>query len=133
MSSWEVRPFEGLGPLAFGSARHDVRRLLGPYWTFENAPGAVETDCFDGVGVHAHYDEAGRLELAEAFHPAEITLDGKSLIGRPAATVFDELESTGRRPRHVEGRYRIDSDGLALIVENGQVRGVSVFRRGYRG
>jgi hypothetical protein len=73
--AWEVRPLIGVGPLAFGISRADVRHLLGEASRlFRKGPERVQfTDEFAALGVHLYYDVDDRLEFVEGWNEPTAT------------------------------------------------------------
>ena len=49
----EIKPFEAIGPLAFGAMRSEVReRLGGGLSSFRKTAGAEPTDSYDLLGLN---------------------------------------------------------------------------------
>lgn len=69
VSTWELRPLIGVGPLAFGISRAEVRNLLGESSRlFRKPPERVQfTDEYAALGVHLYYDVDNRLEFVEGW------------------------------------------------------------------
>jgi hypothetical protein len=139
---FEITPYIGVGPMAFGMTREEIRRGLGaPVESFMKTPtSAAPTDAFDTLGIHVHHTSDERCEAVEFFRALTgPTFRGQRLLGRP----FAEIE---RWLRMIDPDVRSDSSGLtsllfgfglyapsALDDPQSSVEGVIVFRRGYYG
>ena len=132
--TWDIKPFVSVGPLRFGESRSAIRETLGGSGdTFEKVPGAIPTDAYDELGVHAHYDKEDRLCLVELFEPAAVTFDSIELLDNDLGTVQRDLEKLGAARHVVDNGIRYDDLGFVLVVMDDQVDGVSVFKNGYFG
>jgi hypothetical protein len=127
-NAWEIRPFEGIGPLRFGQARDDVRALLGPPTRgFRKVPfAATEADAFIELGLHVYFSPEYRVETVDAVAPSTATLHGLSFLGRPVEDVVQEMEEFGLRHHS----FQFDDAGVGLYEEDGVVRCVTVYPRG---
>jgi len=130
--TWEIKPFASVGPMQFGQSRTAIRSVLGAkYDTFEKVPGAIPTDAYDELGVHAYYDESDRLCLVELFEPASASIDSVELLESDVATVLEELQDRGIERQEVDNGYKYDELGFVVVVMDGEIDGVSVFKKGY--
>jgi hypothetical protein len=98
MKTWEIVPFTSVGPVRFGMSRSGARHLLGEHFsTFRKTPQSQsETDAYDSLGLHLHYDCEERLIFAEAFAQCGVTLEGVSFMSRPLAEAIQEMASIGQ-------------------------------------
>ena len=127
--SWEIHPHRGVGVLTFGQSRSEMRTLLGPPTrSFRKVPFAVtDTDAFNSLGLHVYYDPDYRVESVDAFEPSTVSLDGIAFVARPVDEVVREMEAKGFR----HNSLTFEDAGIALFEEDGIVRCVTIFPRGY--
>src|SRR5437764_14877014 len=59
--TWEVVPFERVGPIELGATKRDVLRVLkeDPFYT--SARGPVTTEVFRDAGADVEFDPEGRV------------------------------------------------------------------------
>lgn len=133
MQAWQVRPFDGLGPLGFGLSRAEIHALLGDgFKTFAKQPASVAvTDAYEDLGLHLYYDSAERLEFIEAFEPTDPIYSGVHLLRSERTLVLQELQESGHMPRFDDGGYFYDELGFALYAPIERIEAVSLFRPGY--
>jgi hypothetical protein len=126
---WEIVPYTRVGPLRFGEPRSEVRGRFGPpSKVFKKVPFADnDTDAFDQVCIHAYYDLTDLLESIDAWGASLIQFDGLPLLGAKVDEITAELARRGYS--HCD--YLFERAGFSLYVIDGDVRGVSVFARGY--
>ncbi len=130
--TWEIKPYISVGPILFGQPRSAIRQVLGgKYDTFEKVPGAVPADAYDHLGVHAYYDKQDRLCLVELFEPASVTFSSLELLNDDIETVTQALQEKGIERLEVDNGYKYNQLGIVLIIVDGQVDGVSVFKEHY--
>jgi hypothetical protein len=88
-------------------------------------------EAYEGAGLHAYYDSAGRLDLIEAFQPCSRVFAGIELLGDARGVVASprELGLVGREDG--EGGIWFEDQGFALYAPSEASEGVSVFGRGY--
>lgn len=85
----EIYPHVGVGPIAFGMTREDVRRAVGQAArTFLKGPYAtIPMDSFDNLGIHVSYKKPETCNAIELVSAANPTFQGQRLMERP----FDQL------------------------------------------
>lgn len=73
--NWELRPLIGIGPLAFGISRAEVREIVGESSRlFRKAPTDVQlTDEYAALGIHLYYDVDDRLQFMEGWNEPKAT------------------------------------------------------------
>jgi hypothetical protein len=75
---FEIRPFEGVGPLTFGFTAQDVASTVGPpLKRLKNWKGNYEEY---REGFKTCYDERGRLVEVVLFPPSSAILEGRDLF-----------------------------------------------------
>lgn len=120
---WELRPFEGAGPLRFGMSRDQVIELLGqPGRVLDREPILVEVN----GDVQPGYDHDGRLN---ALHTAgtALTWRGIGLTDRPASEVERDLTAAGVPSEADTSGPAVPSLGIELYAPwPGRVQGVLV-------
>ena len=131
-NSWNVIAFSGVGPLHFGCTRSEVRSVLGgdPALFRKGANAPSETDAYDELGFHLHYDLEDRLECIEAFGSCSISFRNVPLLQVPLGQVIDELAKLGLTYRYDDG-YFFDQAGFVLQATETVVDDVTVYRKGY--
>lgn len=128
----EIKPFYSVGVLVFGDDRKNARsNLNSKYFTFTKYRGETETDSFDEIGLHLYYDSCDRLELVEAFHPADISFQGVRFIGQNLDAVKLEMEKLGFTWVGADVGVDFPEAGIALTAPTGVVQGVSAHRKDY--
>ena len=133
-TTWDLRPFEGFGPLRFGMLRSEVQQVLGTTpLEFRKAPSSKSlTQAYDRQGLHAYYDDSDRLEYADVFDPCVLRWGGVDLLNPDASSVVGELAGLGVEARDDgDGSIWFDSLGFALYAPDKRIEGVGVFTRGY--
>lgn len=128
----DIIPFVGTGPLRFGMTRLQVRSLLREEASvFRKGPSATtDTDAFDHLGLHLHYDAQDRLECIEGFGSCPITYKNFSPMNVSLQEVLVGLESFGLTHRYDDG-YFFDDAGFVLYAPDDVVQAVTVYRKGY--
>ena len=128
----EIIPFSSVGALAFGDVRMDARAKLNDKCsTFLKDVGENETDSFDDIGLHVYYDDDGRLEFVEAFHPADISFHGVHFLGRDVGAVTRDMNALGFTNIGADVGVDFPDAGIALTAPSGVVEGVAAHRKGY--
>jgi hypothetical protein len=100
---WVLRPFEGVGSVAFGAPRAEVRdafrgghQHLHTYDEYRRVP----EDRFVNPGesiVDVEYDDEHRvLSISVAIRPVTLA-DGLLVVGAPAQEVFRQLRERGHQ------------------------------------
>lgn len=133
MSDWQIQPFVGVGPVAFGMTRDSVRRQLNeePRVIVKN-PGHPPMEQYPKSGLQAHYDSLGLLELVEFYPTSSVDIGGIELLGRGLDDVRHDLAGVGLSARNDGlGDIMYDSHGFGLYVESDEIASVSVFSREY--
>ena len=97
ITRWEIVPYVGVGPIQFGQTRSQVRSLLGGNVSvFRKGPSAsTETDAFNELGLHLHYDAQDRLECIEAWGPCPIYYKDVALLNVGVQEVLARLAGLG--------------------------------------
>lgn len=131
-NGWDIAPYEGVGPIRFGMTRSQVQSLLGgSVSTFRKGPYAsTDTDAYDQLGLHLHYDKGDRLECIEAWGPCPIYYQGASLLNANIQAVLERLAALGLSSRYDDG-YFFDDAGFALYAPDDVVKAVTVYPKGY--
>lgn len=115
---FDLEPLRSVGPISFGMARDDVRRVLAaPFESFMKTPQAVQTaDDFAGLNIHVYYDSELRCNGVELWPGADFRVDGSEVLRRPWGEVKTWL------PR-LDPRFKIQNScvsafqiGLSLYV-----------------
>lgn len=132
INRWEITPYVGVGPLRFGLTRSQARSLLGTSVSaFRKGPYAsTETDAYDGLGLHLHYDGNDRLECIEAWGSCPVYYKDAALLNASVQEVLERLANLGLSSRYDDG-YFLDDGGFALYAPDDVVKAVTVYRKGY--
>ena len=129
MTDWDLRPYEGVGPLTFGMTRDDVGHLqLGNSRVVRRTLGSLVEQFLD-VGVLVHYvgesdDVVGLVEFAGERYPSW----GGLQLGKGPVADTEALASTGLRAVTDDlGSVWFEDIGIALYAEGEDTYAVSVF------
>jgi hypothetical protein len=130
---FEIRANEGAGDLRFGMTRQEIRETIGrPFETFfKSSTSEMETDSFDNDSIHVFYKRPGLCEAIEFYPPANVSLHGRPLLGRP----YDEIAGYLREidPSAEEDDVSITSyqHGVGVYGPSTEVESVIAFEREY--
>jgi hypothetical protein len=129
---WDIAPYEGVGPLRFGLTRSQAQSLLGrDVSVFRKGPYAsTETDAYDALGLHLHYDGKDRLECIEAWGSCPIYYKDTPLLNASVQEVLERLKNLGLSSRYDDG-YFFDGGGFVPYAPDDVVKAVTVYRKGY--
>ena len=122
---FEIRPYDGVGPLTFGMSIRNARAALaqplatlGRGWAKvvsflkDSRRDGVPTDAIDELGLHLYYRvhaERVVLSAVELFSPAEPEICGVSLFAAPFAHVREQLLAH-------DPTLQAESDGLRSLT-----------------
>lgn len=130
--SWQIESFKSVGPISFGQSRDEIRNLLGSgFRSFKKTEGENDTDAYDSLGIHLYYDDDDRVEFVEAFSPADLSINGVSLVGRKTSDAINDLRALGYDSEQDDVGYNYDDIGVGLTVNGDAVEGVGVCKEGY--
>jgi hypothetical protein len=81
--TWEVRSYDGVGPLQLGVDASAVAGAIGPATRHIDGDEADEgsTDLYAALGVLVRYDADGRVEAIELAGPVVPVVAGRLLLG----------------------------------------------------
>lgn len=87
---WEIKPFEGVGPIRFGMSASEVEAVIGPP---DSRRKGDDTEYRGDRAPIVSYDD-GKVTEIECYYDIEggVTLDGLDLFGRIGLEVMRELE-----------------------------------------
>ena len=129
--TWEIKPYQSVGPIQLGRHRKEIRQQLGPRFTsFAKDVGENETDAYDDLGIHLYYDDDNQIAMLEAFEPAALSLNGIALLGREFDEVGPHLVKRGYKGKPTDVGYQYDDAGIALTLNGSTLEGVAVCRKG---
>jgi len=94
-TTWVIDGSTGFEQLRIGDDRSAVRARFGDFQVFRRTPEAPETDHFVASGIQVTYDDEGRVEFIEVMTPADPSLRGSCLLGRPTEDVIADLRVRG--------------------------------------
>lgn len=128
---FEIRPFEGFGPVAFNMSRAEVQSILGD----------PDTELRDGTrlrfptwGLFVDFDGEGRCEYIESYPPCIPVIEGLRLGGE-RWEVETLLASNGYRLCRRTGVEASTTEcaemGFALWGEEGKLEAIAAWRQGY--
>ncbi|OGL65909.1 hypothetical protein A3F52_05020 [Candidatus Uhrbacteria bacterium RIFCSPHIGHO2_12_FULL_47_11] len=102
------QPFQSIGEIVFNMTRKQVRQTLkGKVKEFLKTPQSKRmTDAFGDLGFHVYYDDQEQCEAVELFNPAQVSFEGKQLIGTPYQEVKEHFI---KKDEHLE------EDGAGFI------------------
>ena len=116
--AFDLRPLQGVGPIDFGMARDDVRRMLNaPYEEFMKTPDAtIPTDDVPTLNIHVYYDDQLRCKGVELWPGADLRVDGHEVLRRPWHEVEAWLTQVAPGFKRKDSLIVADSIGLSLYV-----------------
>lgn len=136
--TYEIRTYEGVGPISFGMSAPEVREAVGaPHIPIDKGGGPVPTDVFTSLGILVYYKPPAVCEAVEFAGPESPTFRGQQLLRRPYSEVEEWLKT-------LDAELETDTAGLtsyklglglyapsALKEPDEPVEGVFVFEQGY--
>jgi DNA-directed RNA polymerase subunit N (RpoN/RPB10) len=133
MDSWQIRPFDGVGPLKFGMSRSSIRGTLGgKFRTFRKTRRSEsETEAYDELGLHFYYDAKDELNFIEAFPQCgELSWNQVRFFHGDLQTVVEKMREAGQSEiSDSSGRY-FEGLGISLYAPYaGRIESVGAFRR----
>jgi hypothetical protein len=130
--TWDVVPFERVGPIELGATKRDVLRQLkeDPFYT--SVRGPITTEVFRDAGADVEFDPEGRVLGVIARSSVVLArYDAVLLSERSEAEVILDLEALGHTVHRSEGGVVVPDLGLRCFIEEGVVTGVMGVRRDY--
>lgn len=130
--TWDLVPFERVGPIELGATKRDVLRLLkeDPFHT--SVRGPITTEVFRDTGADVEFDPEGYVLGVIARSSVVLTrYDAVLLSERTEAEVILDLEALGHTVHRSEGGVLVPDLGLRCFIEEGVVTGVMGVRRDY--
>jgi hypothetical protein len=115
-----ITPLKSVGSIEFGSTAETIRSVVSSPWeTFLKDLTAPDepTDAFDEAGFHVYY-VAGRCEAVECFAPAELTLNGQQILGKPYRVIKQLLESMDANIQPYDSGIRARTLCISLYASN---------------
>jgi hypothetical protein len=134
MEMWEIRPFDGCGPVKFGMSRSEVRALLGSHFsTFKKGAEAFNlTDSYDSIGLHLYYDGKGELDFVEAFSPCAPCFNEIHFIGNNPQRILAQMRALGHEAIAITAVFCFERLGISIYVPSSEavkIESVGLFRR----
>ena len=130
--TWDVVPFERVGPIELGSVKRDVLRRLKEEPFHTTTRGPITTEVFRDTGADVEFDPEGRVLGVIARSDVVLTrFDAVLLSERTEAEVILDLEALGYTVLRSEGGIVVPDLGLRCFIEEGVVTGVMGVRRDY--
>jgi hypothetical protein len=108
---FDIRSYEGVGPIRFGMTPSKVRAALG--MEFENfrrgGPETYPCDYYKGLQCFVYYDDKhGLVDAVEFAEPAQPTLNGLNLLGLPFADMITRI-------RELDADVAVENDGFTSL------------------
>jgi hypothetical protein len=130
---WEIRPFEGVGPLSFGMKRNEVRSTVREEpRPFRKALSEGKlTDAYEKPIFHAHFDDADCLEFVEFGEPSAVTLNGQRIFALEPTTAEKYIRLFDHELSVDDEGFDSFSLGITVFVTGGHIEGVGVCSRDY--
>lgn len=131
---WELRPFEGMGPVELGMSRDQVIELLGPP-DIKIGDDPLLEEGYRGPAVRIEFDPDQRVVSVTALPDRPVTWE-RALAGRPAGELAADLTRDGHQVRHEALTESLLVHDLGLILfapeeDGGLVEAITVTRRDY--
>jgi hypothetical protein len=95
MREWPIVDRRGFADLRLGDRRAVVRERFGEFRVFRRTPDSAEADQFLPSGLMVTYGADGGVAFIEIPPPANPTIQGVALIGRPLTDVRGDLAAHG--------------------------------------
>lgn len=138
---FDIRPYEGAGPVRFGMTRAEVRAAVAaPSEEFRKSAGdELPTDAFDTAGLHVYYKRPGVCEAVELAAPAVPVLEEQFLLRQPYAALRRWFEAHDKTVETDESGLTSFRYGVGLYAPQADSNpaappeGVIVFEKGYYG
>jgi hypothetical protein len=135
--NYDLRPYDGVGPLKIGISRVEVHGMLGDSPPSFLKAGETLTDIYEQFGLFVYYDGEAKADAFELFPPANPTFESESILGRSFREVQDwfrkldpnlETDGAGFTSLHFGvGVYA----PFAMKEPEEPVEAVILFREGY--
>lgn len=129
----EIKPFIGIGDIAFGKSRRNIRENLGSDFTsFKKTSLSVsETDAYDNIGIYLFYDENDCLNFFELFPPFLVSYKGISFFDQSETTLIQLLRGNGVNLAPNSVGYDAPDFGFGIYVNESKIDGVCVYKKNY--
>ena len=95
--SWELTPFEGIGPLRFNMTRADVIARLGEPDVIVDDDPLLPTEGYRDAGVRVTYDQQRRVLVLQTIPGRGVSLRGVVVSGRQVDDIEHDLNEIGIR------------------------------------
>lgn len=123
---WDIRPYEGAGPLTFDMTPDEVQGKLGK--AEKVVPGDEVLYYYGKLGLKLYFVD-DKLELIEFVDPAKPTYNGEDLLKLtdPASWIEEQDPDSDDDPPDLQS----DKLGIAFYVPDVEHYYVSAFKKGY--
>jgi hypothetical protein len=125
-ATWVIDGSTGFEQLRLREDRAAVRARFGEFQVFRRTPEAPATDYFVASGIQVTYDDEGRVEFIEVMTPADPSLRGCRLLGRPTEDVVADLRVRGVECVEARDGAYLPGWRVGLFASDGIVEGVSI-------
>ncbi|MBP1858525.1 hypothetical protein [Rhizobium herbae] len=109
--NFEIRIYDGVGPIRFGMTPNEVRTTLGvEFKSFRRTTEETHPcDYFTGLQCFVYYDDTnGRVEAVEFAEPAEPTLIGINMLRLGFADLLRQI-------KELDPEVIVESDGFTSL------------------
>lgn len=135
--NFEIVPYVGVGSIKFGMKREEVRKCFEN--RFEEFKKTVfsETSTDDFGCCHVFYKKQDTCEAIECFEEANVTMDGKKIIGMPYIEIKAMFEKIDNSLVLNDAGFTSFKFGIGVYAPFAQdepgepVESVIVFEKGY--
>ena len=126
MGTWTLTRGGGFEGVPLGAGREDVLKKLGePDAIFRRVPTGPPVHDFQEQGAQVTFDDKDRVKFVETYPPADPTIEGIQLLGRPEDDVLRELRDAGIEMEQYDSGVRLPEWRAALFVDGSTVQAVS--------
>jgi hypothetical protein len=124
--NWQIVGRNGFAACPLGSSRKQVEAALGyPDDVFRRVPDGPLVNDYQGLGAQVIYDDSDSVVFVELASPADPSIKGVPLLGRPADDVYRDLRAEGIEVREDDSDASLPESHIGLYVNGGSVESVS--------
>ena len=127
-----IKSFQKVGNIEFGTKREKVRKLLGTDFSIfkKSLKSKNTTDDYSNLGLHLYYDLNDKIEFIEMFPPSNPVFKGINLLKGNTTDIINRLLEYDSDPETDEAGYIFYKIGIAIYIED-QIEAVSAFVKDY--
>jgi hypothetical protein len=135
---FEIKPYTGAGPIAFGLSVDEVRKILRePVEESDKSSTAIPADFFRSLGIFVYYKEPGICEAVEFGGPESPTFRGQHFLERPYREMEGWIKTLDPEVLLEAAGLTSHKFGIGLYAPSARkepdrpIEGIIVFDKGY--